>query len=110
MYPDHQIISDVGSGINWKRKGLLGIIKKITNRQVSEVVVFHRDRLARFGYELLEQIFKINDVTLRVHEGSEGHIYKSPEEELAEDLMAVVTVFSCRQMGKRRYKKKEIPN
>ena len=106
LYPDHQIISDIGSGINWKRKGLLSIIEKVTNHEIDEVVIFHKDRLARFGYELIDQIFKMNNVTLKVHDGSEGSIYKSPEEELAEDLMAVATVFSCRQMGKRRYQKK----
>lgn len=104
-YPEHEIIKDVGSGINWKRKGFQSLLARVMRREIEEVVVFHRDRISRFGYDLVESVLKLNDTTLRVHKVEE---HKSSEEELAEDLMSIVTVFSCRQMGKRRYKIKNV--
>ena len=73
--------------------------------EVEEVVVFHRDRLCRFGFELLEFIFSKNSTKLVVHE--EGDL-KSATEELAEDVMAIIHVFSCRQLGKRKYQNKSV--
>jgi predicted site-specific integrase-resolvase len=105
-YPNHEIIKDIGSGISWKRKGILSVLEGVMRGEIKEVVVFHRDRLCRFGYDLIEFIFKSNNASLVVHDDlSEEH--KSTEQELAEDLMAIVTVFSCRQMGKRRYRTKD---
>jgi hypothetical protein len=104
-YPEHHIIKDVGSGINWKRKGLITILQGTFQGRIKEVVVAHRDRLTRFGYELLDYIFKYHRVKLVVLD--EG-IYKSPEQELAEDLLAITHIFSCRQMGKRRYVRKGV--
>lgn len=104
-YPKHTIIKDVGSGINWKRKGLRSILERVMRREVKEVVVFHRDRLCRFGYELVDFIFSKNNTKLLVHE--EGDL-KSATEELAEDVMAIIHVFSCRQMGRRKYQNKRI--
>lgn len=105
-YPNHEIVKDIGSGINWKRRGFQSLLARITRREIKEVVIFHRDRISRFGYELVESIFSLNDTVLKVHDKSETH--KSSEEDLADDLMAIVTVFACRQMGKRRYKLKNI--
>lgn len=104
-YPEHEIVSDIGSGINWKRKGLLSILERAMAREIEEVVVFHRDRLCRFGFELIEFILEHNKVKLLV---SEEEDHKSPEVELASDLMSIIHVFSCRQMGKRRYRNKSL--
>ena len=104
-YPEHLIIKDIGSGINWKRKGLVTLLQGAFQGRLKEVVVAHRDRLTRFGYELLEYIFRYHRVKLVVLD--EGG-YKSPEQELAEDLLAITHIFSCRQMGKRRYVRKGV--
>ena len=104
-YPEHIIIKDVGSGINWKRKGLITLLQGAFQGRIKEVVVAHRDRLARFGYELLEYIFKYHHIKLVVLDEGEQ---KSAEQELAEDLLAITHIFSCRQMGKRRYVRKNV--
>lgn len=103
QFPNHKIVTDIGSGINFKRKGLLAILERSCKGQVSEVVVAYRDRLCRFAFELLERVFQINGVKLLVlHEGVEGG---HSEGELVEDLLAVVNVFNCRVNGRRKYKK-----
>ena len=104
-YPTYEIISDIGSGINWKRRGFQSLLERVNRGDIEEVVVFHKDRMARFGFDLVESIFKLNNTELKIHEREEN---KSCEEELAEDLMSIVTHFSCRQMGKRRYGIKNI--
>ena len=102
-FPDFQIISDIGSGINWKRKGLKTILGCAIKGNIGELVVFHRDRLSRFAFGLIEFIIKTTGgkITI-VNNDSE----KSSEQELSEDLMSIVHIFSCKQMGKRRYKQK----
>ena len=100
-YPDHEMVSDIGSGINFKRKGLRSILEQVMQGKIEEVVVSHKDRLCRFGFELIEWILNKNNTKLLVLSDSEN---KSTSEELAEDILAIVHVFSCKQMGRRRYK------
>jgi putative resolvase len=106
-YPDHNLVTDVGSGLNWKRKGLQTILEQTMRGYVSEVVVAHRDRLCRFGFELLEWIFSFNKVKLVVLDQTEN---SSSEQELADDILSIVHVYSCRQMGRRRYKNSKSSN
>jgi putative resolvase len=100
-YPNHIIVKDVGSGINFKRRGLRTLLEQSMSGRVEEVVVAHRDRLCRFGFELLEFIFSHNGTRLTVEDGA----LASPEQELAQDVLAILQVFSCRQQGKRRYRR-----
>ena len=106
-YPDHEVITDIGSGLNWKRKGLKSLLRRIHEGNVSEVIVFHKDRLCRFGYELLEFICELNETRLLVHE--EGNKLVTREQELAEDLLSIVQVFNCRNQGRRRYGSQSLP-
>ena len=99
-YPDHQVIKDVGSGLNYKRKGLLKLLRMSNKNEVGEIVVFSKDRLCRFGFELLQFQFSENNTKLVVHE----QIDKSPEAEFTEDILAILQVFACRWNGKRKYK------
>jgi putative resolvase len=85
-YPEHFIVKDIGSGLNYKRKGFLKLIDEVGEGKVSEVVVFSKDRLCRFGFELVEHIFNKNNTKLVVHE----QIDKSPEEEFTEDILAIL--------------------
>jgi putative resolvase len=101
-YPEHEIISDVGSGLNWKRKGLKKILAKSLRGEISEIVIFHKDRLCRFGYEILEYILGLHNTNLIVHE-PDDKIVKSKIEELSEDLLAITHIFSCSYYGSRRY-------
>lgn len=103
-YIDYVSVTDVASGINFKRKGLHTILDACMQRTIREVVVTHRDRLCRFGFELLEYIIKKGGGILTVID-DERH--KTTEQELAEDLLSIIHIYSCRQMGKRRNNPRE---
>lgn len=99
-----EIIEDIGSGINYDKKGLKQLLKMITSKQVEKVVVLYKDRLVRFGFELIENICKDFDVEIEIIDNTP----KSDEEELVEDMIQIVTVFSCRLQGKRANKAKKL--
>jgi predicted site-specific integrase-resolvase len=101
-YPEHEILSDIGSGINFKRKNLIALLEQTMLGNVREVVVAHRDRLCRFGFELLEWFFAKHNVKLVVLDQTSG----SPQSELVADLLSIITVFSCRVHGLRKYSDK----
>jgi predicted site-specific integrase-resolvase len=101
-FPDHILVTDVGSGINWQRKGLQTILGLAMQRDISEIVVAHRDRLCRFAFELLEWIFYKNGVQLIVLNQDKD---QSPDKELADDVLSIIHVYSCRKNGQRRYTK-----
>ena len=103
-FPDYQLVTDIGSGVNWKRKGLKTLLDQSNEGLLDEVVVAHRDRLCRFAFELIEYIFKSNGTKLVVLSEESN---KSSEQELAEDLLSIVHIYSCRNMGRRRYKKQK---
>ena len=100
----YEIIEDIGSGINYNKKGLKQLIDKINNQEVSRVVVLYKDRLIRFGFELIEYFCQINGVELEVID----HTEKSKEEELTDDLIQIVTVFANRLYGQRSKKTKRL--
>ncbi|NBO39784.1 IS607 family transposase [bacterium] len=99
-FPGYRIIRDIGSGINFKRRGLRTILELACKGYVSEVVVAYRDRLCRFAFELVEWLLSLHGVKLVVlNEDLEG----SESGELAEDLLSIVHVFNCRIQGRRKY-------
>lgn len=99
-YPGHQLVSDVGSGLNYRRPGLRSVLERSMRGEVQEVVVAHRDRLSRFSADLIEWILRVNGARLVVQHSAVG----PPKSELVNDLLAIVTVFACRSHGRRRYK------
>lgn len=99
--PGYEIVSDIGSGINWKRSGLLAILDRAMRGRVQEVVVAHRDRLCRFAFELLEHVLKQAGCRVVVLDIVDGVETESDERELTDDLMAVVTVFVASHNGRR---------
>jgi excisionase family DNA binding protein len=100
-FKDYQIFQDIGSGINFKRKGLIALLDKCLQGMVSEVVVSSRDRLCRFAFELFEWLFERQGIKLTVLEQGD----ESPESELSNDVLSIIQVFCCRRNGKRRYSK-----
>jgi predicted site-specific integrase-resolvase len=100
-YPGHLVISDVGSGLNFNRPGLRALLERSMRGEVAEVVVSHRDRLARFATELIEWILRLHGTRLVV----QHQVLETPESELVADLLAIVTVFACRSHGRRRYRR-----
>ena len=101
-YQSYDIITDIGSGINYTKKGLQLLIDKINKKEVDVIVVLYKDRLLRFGFELVEYFARINNVKIEVLD----KINKTQDEELVEDLIQIITVFSCKIQGKRKTKTK----
>ena len=97
-YPKHMLISDIGSGINFQRPGLQKLLQLSSKGLVGEIVCSHRDRLCRLAFDLLEYIFKLHETRLLVHHQDENI---SNATELAEDILAINTVFICRMQGRR---------
>ena len=100
LYPDAEIITDVAGGLNWQRRGLLSILERLHRGDKLEVVVAHRDRLARFGFELIEWLVEQNGGRVVVLNQWDA----SPDSELTEDLLAILHMFGCRMHGLRRYR------
>ena len=103
-YNSYDIITDIGSGINYSKKGLQLLIDKINKKEVDIIVVLYKDRLLRYGFELVEYFAKLNNVKIRVLD----KINKTEDEELVEDLVQIITVFSCKIQGKGKAKTKRI--
>ena len=103
-YSSYISISDIASGINFKRKGLQTILDSCIQGIIGEVIVAHRDRLSRFGFDLIKLIIEKAGGTITVIDDTQ---HKSTEQELAEDLLSIIHIYSCRQMGKRSYKTKQ---
>jgi predicted site-specific integrase-resolvase len=97
-YPGWIVYTDIGSGLNWKRKGLRTVLRRCLLGDVEKVAVAHKDRLARFGYEIIEYILGQCGVQL-LCDYEETH--KSRESELVDDILSIVTVFSARIHGGR---------
>ena len=98
-----QVITDVGSSLNLKRKGFLKLLGMILNNEVSKVVIAYPDRLVRFGFEIVEEVCRAHSCELVVLNGED----KTPEQELIEDLISILVSFSekLQGMGSREYEK-----
>lgn len=103
-YTDYEIITDIGSGINYEKPGLKKLIEKINRKEVDLIVVLYKDRLLRFGFELVEYFAELNNVKIEVLD----RVDKSQDQELVEDLVQIVTIFSCKIQGKRKAKTKQL--
>ncbi|WP_302297886.1 IS607 family transposase [Mitsuokella multacida] len=99
-----EIITDIGSGINYKKNGLQELIRRIEANRVEKVVVLYKDRLVRFGFELLETIAKIHGCKIEIIDTTR----KSEQQELVEDLVQIITGFSCKLQGKRALQAKKM--
>ena len=99
-----KIIEDIGSGINYRNKGLVELIRQINNNVVDKVVVLYKDRLLRFGFELVEEIAALHQCEIEIIDNAE----KTEQQELVEDLIQIITVFSCKLQGNRAHKAKKL--
>lgn len=100
----YEIITDIGSGINYNNKGLKELIQRITQNKVEKIVVLYKDRLLRFGFELVEYIASLHDCNIEIIDNTE----KTEQQELVEDLVQIITVFSCKLQGKRSNKARKL--
>ncbi|MBE9230197.1 IS607 family transposase [Cuspidothrix issatschenkoi LEGE 03284] len=102
LYPDAEIIKDIGSGLNFKRKGLRSLLDRLLQGNKFILVVACRDRLARFGFELVQYMVEQNGGQIVVLDKT----VHCPQSELTQDLLSILNVFSCRIHGLRKYSKK----
>ena len=101
----HKIISDIGSGLNYNKKGLKELINLIETNQVQRIVINYKDRLLRFGSEIIFEICSYHDVEVVIINETENKTYN---EELVKDVLAIITVFSSKLYGSRSHKNSEI--
>ena len=94
-----KVFSDIGSGMNEKRPGLISLMNEITQNKISKVVISHKDRLTRFGFGYLETIFKMYNTEIEIINLEDD---KSFQEELTEDLIAIIHHFGMKFYGKRK--------
>ena len=99
------VLSDVASGLNTNRRGLLKLFDYVVNKQVDVAVITHKDRLTRFGFEYLEYFFKRFSVRVEVVYGEKP---KDAHQEIVEDLLAIVTSFAGKLYGMRSHRKKRL--
>ena len=105
-YKDYEMIEDIGSGLNLNKRGIRKIIELAIEGKINKLVIAHKDRLVRFGYELIEDLIKkySNGTIEIISEIKEDT--KSPEEELVNDVLQIMNVYVAKMNGLRRYKKK----
>lgn len=98
------LITDIGSGINYTKPGFKKLLDSITSSEVDKVVILYKDRLLRFGFEIIEFICAKFGTEIEIIDNTE----KTEQQELVEDLIQIITVFSCGLQGKRVRKTREI--
>ncbi|MEM3194311.1 MAG: IS607 family transposase [Candidatus Bathyarchaeia archaeon] len=103
-YGEVQVLSDVGSGLNENRKSFLRLLDMVFERRISKVIVAYEDRLTRFGIETLSRVFSVFGTEIEVINRGE----KTPQEELVEDLITIVSHFAGKLYGMRSHKYKEV--
>ena len=103
-YGEIQILSDIGSGLNEKRKNFLKLLEMVSEGDVSKVIVAYEDRLTRFGFGTLSKLFLAFGTTIEAI----NHEEKAPQEELVEDLITIVSHFAGKLYGMRSHKYREM--
>jgi len=94
-------IQEIGGGMNFKRKKFLSLMSRIQNGEIGSLLIAHKDRLCRFGFDYFSFMAKENGCEIIVVNQES----LSPQQEMVEDLMAIIHTFSCRLYGLRKYKK-----
>jgi len=102
-YPYHEIITDVASGLNYEREGLKKLLAYAMEGELEEVIIAYKDRLTRFGYEMIEWIIKEkSNGKIKVLNNNEE---MTPTEEISKDIVAIMNVYTAKINGLRKYKK-----
>ncbi len=104
---NYKIISDLGSGLNFKKKGLNILIELIISQSISTLILTYKDRLLRFGNDIIFKLCHIFNIKIVI---LNNDINKTCEQEFSEDLCEIITVFSARLYGKRSHKNKKTLN
>jgi putative resolvase len=104
-YQDIEVIEDIASGLNENRKGLNKLFNLVTEKQIEAVFITYKDRLTRFGFKYLETFFSSYGCRIEAIDSEE---VKEPQQELVEDLIAIVTSFAGRIYGARSHKGRKV--
>ena len=105
VFPESHVVSDIRSGMKFNRKCFIELLKLVEKDKVSAIYVTHKDRLARFGFDLVEKVCNIHGTEIVETDGEE---ILSANEELTKDLISIITTFSARLYGLRSHKLKNI--
>ncbi len=105
-YPEAQTISDIASGLNFKRKGFTSLLEQILQGNVTKIVCTYKDRLLRFGFDMFKTICDSKHVKIEFTEQK----FNSDTEEITADLLSIFTFFTARTHGKRKGKNKNFEN
>ncbi len=101
-YPVAECISEVGSGLNFKRRKFLQIMTRVSNREIGQIVVAYPDRLVRFGFDFVEWFCELFECRILVLNNTNA----SPHQELMQDFMSIMHCFSAKLYFLRKYEKK----
>ncbi len=99
-----EVIKDTGSGLNYNRKEWNKLIDRVINLEVDTIIISHKDRFMRFGYDWFERLCNKYGCKILIVNNED----LSPQEEMLQDLISIIHVFSCKIYGLRKYKKKII--
>ncbi|MFF8844344.1 IS607 family transposase [Streptomyces sp. NPDC015127] len=94
-------VQEIGGGMNLRRKKFLALMDRIEAGEITRLVIAHKDRLARFGFDFIEHVAERHGCEIVIANAES----LSPQQELVDDLLAIVHTFSCRLYGLRRYEK-----
>jgi putative resolvase len=100
-----EVITDIGSGLNEKRKGFLRLLDRVLHNEVDKVVILYEDRLTRFGFDTLRKVFEAHGTSIEVLNQVE---MKSPQQESVDDLITIISHFSGKMYGLRSHRHKEV--
>ncbi|AOX02664.1 DNA invertase [Moorena producens PAL-8-15-08-1] len=100
-YPNCRCYSEYGSGLNFKRKKLIKLMEKVAESEIKTIVIAHKDRLCRFGFDFVEWFCSLHKCQIVVL----NNTYKSPQQELMDDFMSIMHCFSSKLYFLRRYEK-----
>nr|WP_245155329.1 IS607 family transposase [Levilactobacillus yiduensis] len=97
-----ELITDIGSGLNYNRKNWNKLLEEVFNNEVGTIFITYKDRFIRFGYEWFERLCATHGAKIVVLNNKET----SSNQEIVEDMISIIHVFSCRLYGLRKYKRK----
>ena len=101
----YKVLKDIGSGLNYNKKGLIELIRLIETNQIDRLVINYKDRLLRFGSEIIFEMCKWHNIEVIIVSEDESKTY---EEELVDDVLSIITVFSAKLYGSRSHKNKAV--
>ncbi len=99
-YPTYEVVSDVSSGTHYNRPGMQRLLERIMRREITAIAAYSKDRIGRFGYDLFARICEFHGVELIIIKSEDN----SPQEELADDIITIVTSFAAKAHGMRKYR------